>query len=337
MAEVNVEPDLLADEEADHTDADSSLGNDAASSTQSISSSILDYRRENGRTYHRYKDGKYNLPNDEVENERLDLQHHLCLLTFDGHLGLAPPGRIKSKPKSVLDVGTGTGIWAMDYGDEHPETDVVGVDLSPIQPSFVPPNVRFIIDDIDEEWKYSQPFDYIHSRMMNFSIQNWPAYFANVYENLNPGGWVEVQEVGCEMASDDGTVTKDTALYKWCELLDEAAVKLGRPFVKFDEMREHMLKAGFTEVVDNRFKWPTNRWPKDRKFKELGTWNNENTGAALEALTLAPFTRALGWSQEEVTVFLADVRKELDDPKIHAYWPICSIYGKKPEAKVSES
>ncbi|KAH6887099.1 S-adenosyl-L-methionine-dependent methyltransferase [Thelonectria olida] len=331
-AEVESDPVLLADDELEHDDGDSALGADAASSTQSISSSIIDYRRENGRTYHGYKDGKYNLPNDDVENERLDLQHHLCLLTFGGQLGLAPPCRKDSDVKHVLDVGTGTGIWAMDFGDDHPESEVVGIDLSPSQPDFVPPNVRFIIDDIDEEWNYSKPFDYIHSRMMNFSIQHWPTYFRNVYDNLTPGGWVEIQEVGCEMRSDDNTVTEDTALFKWCKLLDEAAAKLGRPFVKFDEMRKHMADAGFTDIVDGRFKWPTNRWPKQKKYKELGEWNNENTTAALEALTLAPFTRGLGWTLDEVTIFLVDVRKELNDPKIHAYWPICSIYGRKPEA-----
>lgn len=122
--------------------------------------------------------------------------------------------------------------------------------------------------------------------------------------------------IGCN------TVTEDTALFKWCKLLEEASTKLGRPFVKFDEMREHMEKAGFTDIVDGRFKWPSNPWPKERKYKELGAWKNENTGAALEALTLAPFTRGLGWTFDEVTIFLVDVRRELNDPNIHAYWPM---------------
>ncbi|KAJ4166592.1 hypothetical protein NW765_007833 [Fusarium oxysporum] len=106
-------------------DTDSSLGEDLQSSTASISSSILNYRRENGRTYHAYKDGKYALPNDEAENERLDLQHNLFLLTFDDKLGLAPPNKPDAKVKHVLDIGTGTGIWAIDYADEHPEAQVI--------------------------------------------------------------------------------------------------------------------------------------------------------------------------------------------------------------------
>lgn len=43
----------------------------------------------------------------------LDLQHHLFLLTLDGRLSLAPIG---DNLQYVLDVGTGTGIWALDFG-----------------------------------------------------------------------------------------------------------------------------------------------------------------------------------------------------------------------------
>ncbi len=54
-------------------DADSAIGvRSLASSTTSIGSSILKGRQENGRTYHAYKDGKYVLPEDETEQDRLD-------------------------------------------------------------------------------------------------------------------------------------------------------------------------------------------------------------------------------------------------------------------------
>lgn len=70
-----------------------------------------------------------------TDEHKIDLQHHLWALTLDGKLGLSPPNDAGAKPARVLDTGTGTGIWAIDYGDDHPESQVIGVDLSPTQPS----------------------------------------------------------------------------------------------------------------------------------------------------------------------------------------------------------
>jgi len=50
-------------------------------------------------------------------------------------------------PKLVLDVGTGTGVWCIQMGDRYPSADILGIDISPIQPCEVPLNVRFMIDD----------------------------------------------------------------------------------------------------------------------------------------------------------------------------------------------
>lgn len=46
----------------------------------------------------------------------------------------------------------------------------------------VPENVRFEIDDVDEDWTYSKPFDYIHSRFMTGAINNWRKFFGSAYE-----------------------------------------------------------------------------------------------------------------------------------------------------------
>lgn len=40
----------------------------------------------------------------------------------------------------------------------------------------------------------------------------------------------------------------------------------------------------------------------------------------MEAFTLAPLTRILGWKPEEVGVLLFNVRKEMKDPRVHAYY-----------------
>ena len=143
-------PDPEAGVEADDYDDNESSLADLQSSTASISSSIMKFREENGRTYHAYQDGKYLLPNDEREQDRLDLQHHLFTLTFNGKLFTCDVDKGKKEIRRVLDAGCGTGIWAIDFADEHPEAEVLGIDLSPIQPAFLPPNVTFVVDDLEE-------------------------------------------------------------------------------------------------------------------------------------------------------------------------------------------
>jgi SAM-dependent methyltransferase len=171
--------------EADDHENDSAIGEeDDHYSTVSLSSSVLKYREENGRTYHAYKDGQYLAPNDEPERDRLDLQHHLFNLTFSGSLHICPIGEDGTQIHRVLDVGTGTGIWAIDFADEHPETEVLGIDLSAIQPGFVPPNVSFQVDDMEEPWTFreSEKFDFIYVRMMTGSFADWPKFFRQAFE-----------------------------------------------------------------------------------------------------------------------------------------------------------
>ena len=48
---------------------------------------------------------------------------------------------------------------------------------------------------------------------------------------------------------------------------------------------------------------------------------NENVLNGLEAFSLMMFTNVLGFTVEEVQLLLVDVRKDLKNRRIHAYWP----------------
>jgi hypothetical protein len=119
---------------------------------------------------------------------------------------------------------------------------------------------------------------------------------------------------------DDGTLAEDAPLLRWTQLLAEAADKLGRSLMTVEKYKDMMKAAGFEGVTEKTYKWPTNRWPKDQKYKELGMWALTVTDSSLEGLTLALFTRGLGWTREETIFFCAKVRKDLRNPNIHAYW-----------------
>lgn len=108
-----------------------------------------------------------------------------------GGLHLAPLRR----PSQILDIGTGTGIWAIEMADTYPDAQVTGTDLSPIQPDLVPPNCVFEIDDATLDWTWDDGhFDFVHVREMFGSIRDWPAFFAEARRCTKPGGWVEIVE-----------------------------------------------------------------------------------------------------------------------------------------------
>lgn len=50
----------------------------------------------------------------QEESDRLDLQDFLFRATFDGKLALNP---LAKTARRVLDIGTGTGLWAVQYGE----------------------------------------------------------------------------------------------------------------------------------------------------------------------------------------------------------------------------
>ncbi|KAK4156098.1 S-adenosyl-L-methionine-dependent methyltransferase [Chaetomidium leptoderma] len=322
------EVELVADDELDGTDSGFSVP--LTNSLTSLRSSILAYQEENGRTYHAMSAGKYLFPNDDAEVERLDMQHHIVKMTLDYRLCLCPKN---DGAKRVLDLGTGTGIWCIDYADAHPGAEVIGVDLSPVQPDLVPPNCSFEVDDLEKEWTWSKRFDLITSRMMNGSFADPAAIVEKVYNQLEPGGYFEVHDMAASVGCDDDTLPEDSDLVTFTRVLREAMEAAGRPMTAAEKWKSWMEEAGFESVVETTYKWPTNSWPRDRKYKTLGRWTLINMGQILEPAVLAPLTRVLGWTREEALVLAAKANTVLKDTKVHAYWPIHVIYGRKPLKK----
>lgn len=308
---------LSIDTDESGSDADSAVGSmRAQSSSMSASSSIFDFVEAHGRTWHRYHEGKYFMPNDIPEQERLDLQHSISVRLFGG-LHLAPVDR----PARVLDIGTGTGIWAIEFANEHPESDVLGTDLSPIQPEYVPPNCRFEVDDAEDDWVFSYPFDYIHSRYMSGSISNFPDLFRMCLDNLNPGGWIEFQDYYVRLQAMDESLV-GTALERWNECVIEGVKRMGKNALACAKYKTQMEDAGFVSVTERKFALPGNPWAKGEDQKILGTMQMENILDGLHGFSIGLFTKMLGMSAEEVELMLVDVRKDLRNTKIHFYYVV---------------
>ncbi|TVY82740.1 Secondary metabolism regulator laeA, partial [Lachnellula suecica] len=325
---------------AEPNDEDSAYGDDEGSALHygSVSSSIYNFRMENGRTYHAVSN--FNLWKEwssdifvgstrtEKEQDRMDLVYHAILRLFDGKPFFAPV----INPQRIVDMGTGTGIWALDVGDQYPEAQVVGIDLSPIQPKWVSPNVEFRIDDIESNWVFEKPLDLIHSRLcMGNAIRNWKHYLSESYRCLRPGGWVEAQEFDLLPRSDDDSFPPDSTILEWHKHFHDGMAKAGCNMRgSAQELKDHMEDAGFVNVgiVDTKLHMAP--WSEDKKFKEVGGFMMLSMMDDISGMSMAVFTRLLGWDPLELEVFLAHVRKEWRNKDIHGYWPMFAVYGQKP-------
>ncbi|MCJ1454022.1 hypothetical protein MMC28_004372 [Mycoblastus sanguinarius] len=308
--------------------ADSGLGDeDGAESTASITSSILAYEYENGRRYHAYRSGSYPLPNDEKEQDRMDMQHHIYLMILGGEIYRAP---ISSKCDRVLDIGTGTGIWAIDFADEHPDSQVIATDLSVIQPQWVPPNLSFQVDDCEADWSYSQPFDFIHIRSMSGSISDWPRTLQQSFQNTVSGGWIELVDFEVWASTDDNSLPENSSYHEYQVRLDEAARRFGKIMNISPQFNSMVNAAGFQDVHEDIYKVPLTPWPADPKQKLLGQYMHLQMTESIEAFCLALFSRVLGWDNNRIQVLLAGVRADLRNKNMHMYSKVHVVYGRKP-------
>ena len=245
-----------------------------------------------------------------------DLQHHLWRLTLDGALYLSPLPPLTS---SVLDVGTGTGIWAIDFADEHPEVTILGTDLSAVQPAYVPPNCSFEVDDVESDWTFNHPFDFIHIRFLTVGMRDWSKFFHQAFQHLQPGGWLEVQEFVLGYRLAPSTIHQNPATTSWTKALADAAAKVNIDVTAPVHFGHLLEAAGFRDWKVEKPIWPIGPWSESRKAKRLGNWARQDLQDALSAVSLAFLTRVEGWTREEVELSLVGVRAELRDPDVHQY------------------
>ncbi|UKZ49192.1 hypothetical protein TrVGV298_003435 [Trichoderma virens] len=300
--------------------------------SRSLSDSVLDYPHEFGRTYHAYRAGSYAYPNDIPEQERLAFQGPIIKKLFGDRLYFAPLSQTRP-PQSILDVATGVGDWAIEMGDLFPSSEVIGTDLSPIQPDMVPPNVNFYVEDSSDPWECTDKFGYIHTRLTAGSWCNFEKEIAEqAFQALQPGGWLESQEVEAVFGCDDGTLDPGGPMCTWLHEMRVAAEDFQRPAILGSTLKEVFERVGFVDVQQRIFKLPMSEWPKDERLKEIGRMWGANFSQGLNGFSVQLMNRVFGRTPAEIELSLVKIREELANPQIHAYMPVFVVWGRKPFA-----
>ncbi|KAM7195522.1 Trans-aconitate 2-methyltransferase [Rhypophila sp. PSN 637] len=310
-------------------------GWDATSSyaSTSLTPSIYQHAYENGRRFHAYKHGRYPIPNDDLEQNREDMKHALMLELTDGKLFFAPiiGGEDDAQPpKKVIDVGTGTGIWAIEMGEQFPGSEVLGLDLSPIQPQWVPPNVRFVIDDVEDEWASGGGWDFVHFRSMALVLRDLQRAVDQSFRHLKPGGWIEFQESHGLPQCDDGTMNPETDFAtQYYNLCQEAMSKFGMDLSIGASVGEYLTRAGFVNVSVIKKKAPLGMWPKDKTMRLIGLYTREIALHSIRSMD-KPFAN-MGLNEMEREVWGAKMRAAVKDNHVHRYYNYYFWYAQKPE------
>ncbi|SPO04198.1 related to TAM domain methyltransferase [Cephalotrichum gorgonifer] len=313
-------------------DNDSVLGESLRTETDSLRSSIFNYRTIHGRRYHsEVGNAEYWGSNDEQQMESMDLNHYGLTLGIGNKLFLAPLD--EDKLQRVLDIGTGTGIWAIDFADQFPQAQVTGTDISPIQSSWVPPNLKFEIEDCTLSWTFPEAsMDYVHMRWLNGSITDWTAFFKEAYKTCRPGGWAESSESSGLILSDYEPIPDTTALGQWSKVFAEGGKKIGRSFTIVEDgtQRKAMEEAGFVNIQEYNYQRPLGSWPKDPVLKEMGSLAQAAWEADIEGYILF-IANTLGWTTEQIQVYIAHLRYEMRSGKYRGYIPQKVVWGQRPE------
>lgn len=265
---------------------------------------------EHGR---RYANADYHMPNDAAEETRLAIVHQAFLLLLDGQLTVTRAAKTR-----ILDVGAGTGDWAIAMAERYPDATVVATDVhSAFRPARVPANLAFQIDDARQAWTFGRPFDFVHMRCLAGAFAAWADVYAEVHRHLEPDGIFEISEVGpMRLADDDDGAGAHLAAYN--AALAAAAARAGRPLGLAHLRKDLFEQAGLRVVRSTRMEIPIGAWAADPLRRAVGKMALVAALEGLEARSLRLLTRELAWTPDAVRTLCGRVQAELMRPGARA-------------------
>ncbi|KAI8207618.1 Secondary metabolism regulator LAE1 [Colletotrichum sp. SAR 10_86] len=267
-----------ADEPVDTSEFDPVEWDASSVGSRSITASIFAHEYdENGRRYHRYRHGRYPMPNDQTEQGRENIKHVLML---------------------------------------------------ELLPEWTPGNVKFFVDDAEDDWVNGRDFDFVHFRSMAPILRKLDKVLVDAHENMRSGGWIEFQELHGQIHSDDGTMTSDDKLKTFYELVVQAFQSLGLDFHKARDLGPHLEAAGFRNVQCQIMKIPIGTWPKDNTQRLIGYYSKLAVKWAATAFTGKPF-EAMGISKSQSDAWCKTVWEDLEDDSKHRYYNMFFWYAQK--------
>jgi hypothetical protein len=204
----------------------------------------------------------------------------------------------------------------------------------------VPPNLIFEIDDAEDDWLYKpSSIDFVHARYLFHGIRNWPRllgqamkYTSHIHpcrqtsltthRALKPGAWIEIVEMHVIPSSYDHSLPAESQIMELYNVLAEIGGKIGIDLAVAQKFKGMMDTAGFEDVTEKVFDLPLGDWPEDRRLKEVGMFQRFQMVEGIHGIAFGLLTRVAGWAPQRVEAFLAGVRREMQDRKVHSLYKL---------------
>lgn len=277
------------------------------------------------------REDTYIFPNSDTENSRLDFQHELFNKTFDG---LHRASLDASSLHEVLDIGCGTGNWASDFAFQYPNAKVLALDIEE-KPGrrTSPSNYTFQIADLhsSEDWSKLGHFDYIHARFIAVSVRNWPDLLQQCFAHLNPGGYIEFQDLHFPFQITPSSDAASSKVVEWSNFMIEASSKLGLDTELMAKFPTYLENAGFVDIRTEEFKMYTGPWMEDEGLHELGRMGQKNLITGFPGFSKILFPKVLGWEMERYDAFMEETLDEMRTVKYKTWLPMKVCVARKAE------
>jgi SAM-dependent methyltransferase len=205
-------------------------------------------------TRHYLNNSAYQLPKDEEEDYRLNFQHY-ALSQAIGSQYVAP---LSLPLQTVLDVGTGTGIWANEIARLFPAAVVVGVDIS--DASFKKPtqgNCVLRTGNVLTGLPFPDAFfSFTHQRLLVMAItaKKWPGVIHELVRVTRVNGWVELVEIDNQMQNAGPATAKMSAF------METVSKSLGFDGDCIRHLGELLTQEGLHAVEMQTIRIPVGEW-----------------------------------------------------------------------------
>ncbi len=264
----------------------------------------------------------YALPKDSSEIQRLDFQHFLAKYALQANF-LAPI----DQPATILDVGCGTGRWAMEMAQQFPKAKVVGTDLVPtdtftagyglVKP---PDNYRFVQGNVLERLPFADgSFDFVHQRLLIAALpkERWPVVIRELVRVTKVGGWVELAEVG--VVQDDPLNPLAQVWNTWIAFCRTKGID-----ITIGGTIGAMLKeAGLHNVEQHEIVFPIGKWGG-----RVGIMSGEDCLALGKALGVGVVAAGIT-TREQYDLLLVQTEAQFKQPTGKSVLPFYIAFGQK--------